>query len=129
MYLLIIMIIIMALLDMIGVASIMPFLIVLTDPEIIKTNIVLKTMFNIASIFGVETKQQFIFALGILVFVLLSLSLSFKALTFYLQIRFITMREYSIGRRLVEGYLSQPYSWFLNRHSVDLGKNILSELV
>jgi ABC-type multidrug transport system fused ATPase/permease subunit len=28
----------------------------------------------------------------------------------------------------VEGYLHQPYSWFLNRHSADLGKTILSEV-
>ena len=38
------------------------------------------------------------------------------------------MREYSIGKRLVEGYLHQPYSWFLNRHSAELGKTILSEV-
>ena len=38
------------------------------------------------------------------------------------------MREYSIGKRLVEGYLHQPYSWFLNRHGADLGKTILSEV-
>ena len=38
------------------------------------------------------------------------------------------MREYSIGKRLIEGYLDQPYSWFLNRHSADLGKTILSEV-
>ena len=38
------------------------------------------------------------------------------------------MREYSIGKRLVEGFLNQPYSWFLNRHSADLGKTILSEV-
>ena len=38
------------------------------------------------------------------------------------------MREYSIGKRLVEGYLSQPYVWFLKRHSADIGKNILSEV-
>ena len=38
------------------------------------------------------------------------------------------MREYTIGKRLIEGYLHQPYSWFLNRHSADLGKNILSEV-
>ena len=38
------------------------------------------------------------------------------------------MREYSIGKHLVESYLHQPYSWFLNRHSADLGKNILSEV-
>ena len=28
----------------------------------------------------------------------------------------------------MEGYLHQPYSWFLNRHSADLGKTILSEV-
>jgi hypothetical protein len=54
-------------------------------------------------------------------------SLAFKALTTYSQTRFALMREYSIGKRLVEGYLHQPYSWFLNRHSADLGKTILSE--
>ena len=35
------------------------------------------------------------------------------------------MREYSIGKRLIEGYLYQPYSWYLNQNSADLGKNIL----
>jgi ABC-type multidrug transport system fused ATPase/permease subunit len=38
------------------------------------------------------------------------------------------MREYSIGKRLVDGYLHQSYSWFLTRNSADLGKNILSEV-
>ena len=38
------------------------------------------------------------------------------------------MRGYSIGKRLLEGYLHQPYSWFLNHNSADLGKNILSEV-
>ena len=38
------------------------------------------------------------------------------------------MREYSIGRRIVEGYLRQPYSWFLNRNSAELAKTILSEV-
>ena len=28
----------------------------------------------------------------------------------------------------MECYLHQPYSWFLNRHSADLGKTILSEV-
>ena len=38
------------------------------------------------------------------------------------------MRQYSIAKRLMEGYLHQPYSWFLNRNSADLGKSILSEV-
>lgn len=125
---LLIMIMMMALLDVIGVASILPFMAVLTKPSIIETNLILNTMFQFSKIFGVENSQQFIFALGILVFLLLVFSLTFKALTTYAQMRFVLMREYSIGRRLIKGYLYQPYSWFLGRHSADLGKTILSEV-
>ena len=38
------------------------------------------------------------------------------------------MREHSLAKRLIEGYLHQPYSWFLNRHSAEIGKTILSEI-
>ena len=38
------------------------------------------------------------------------------------------MREYSIDKCLEEVYLHQPYSWFLNRHSADLGRTILLEV-
>ena len=38
------------------------------------------------------------------------------------------MREHSISKRFVESYLHQPYVWFLNKNSADLGKTILSEV-
>jgi len=122
------MILIMAFLDMLGVASIMPFIAILTNPDIIRNNILLNNIFEMTAIVGVQNDQQFIFILGIFVFLLLVFSLSFKALTIYLLIRFSAMREYTLGKRLVAGFLSQPYSWFLNRHSADLGKTILSEV-
>ena len=122
------MILIMALIDMLGVASILPFMAVLTNPNLIETNMLLNNTFKATNAIGIETTRQFIFGLGLIVFVLLIVSLVIKAFTTYLQTLFITMREYSIGKRLVEGYLNQPYSWFLNRHSADLGKTILSEV-
>tara|TARA_B100000795_G_scaffold193746_1_gene148025 strand:+ start:167 stop:1936 length:1770 start_codon:yes stop_codon:yes gene_type:complete len=125
--LLLMMIIIMAFLDMIGVASILPFMAVLTNPSLIETNDILNTIFQASSIFGVENDQQFLLVLGIFVFIFLITSLIFKALTTYAQVRFVQMRQFSIGKRLVEGYLQQPYAWFLNRNSSDLGKSILSE--
>ena len=126
--LLLVMMVIMAVLDMIGVASILPFMAVLANPNLIETNEILNTMFKGSSILGVESNQQFLFFLGTLVFLLLITSLTFKAFTTYVQVRFVRMREYSIGKRLLEGYLRQPYSWFLNRHSAELGKTILSEV-
>jgi ABC-type multidrug transport system fused ATPase/permease subunit len=122
------MILVMAFLDMLGVASILPFMAVLANPELVQTNAVLNTAFTLSRHIGIHTPEQFLFALGVLVFVVLVTSLAFKALTTYAQTRFALMREYSIGKRLVEGYLHQPYSWFLNRHSADLGKTILSEV-
>lgn len=126
-FLLFLMILIMALLDLIGIASILPFMTVLTNPSMIETNIFLNKSFEISKIFGVENNKQFLFALGIFVFLTLMIGIAFKALTTYAQVRFTKMREYSISKVLVECYLKQPYSWFLNRNSAELGKSVLSE--
>ncbi len=126
--LLLLMIIVMAFLDMVGVASILPFMAVLTNPDLVETNLILNHLFEYSKIFGVKNNQDFLLVLGISIFAILIITLTFKALTTYAQIRFVQMREYSIGRRLVEGYLNQPYSWFLNRNSSEIGKTILSEV-
>ena len=126
--LLLAMISIMALLDLIGVASIMPFVAVLTNPDLVDTNYILNSMYQYFSIFGIDSHQDFLFSLGILVFVLLITSLSFKAFTIYYQSYFVQMCEYNLAKRLVQSYLHQPFSWFLNRNSANLGKTILSEV-
>ena len=128
MYLLVFMMLIMALLDMIGIASILPFIAVLTNPNLIETNLILNKFFEISSIIGVQNKQQFLFTLGGVVLLLLIVSLTFKAFVTYFQVKFIHMFQYSISRRLIEGYLHQPYSWFLNRNSADLGMTVLEEV-
>jgi ATP-binding cassette, subfamily B, bacterial PglK len=127
-YLLLSLILIMALLDVIGIASILPFMSLLTNQELIETNIFLIKLYKIANKFGVTNTNDFIIALGLLTFLLLILSLGVKALTTYAQLRFTLMREFSIGKRLIEGYLHQPYSWFLSKNSANLGKTILSEV-
>ena len=128
MFLIISMMLLMAILDMIGVASILPFMAVLSSPNLVETNLFLKTLFEFSSVFGVENKQQFLFALGGGVLLFLVVSLTFKAFTIYIQVKFVSTCEYTISRRLIEGYLHQPYSWFLNRNSANLGKIILSEV-
>lgn len=126
--LLLVLILIMALLDMIGVASILPFVAILTNQSLIESNLILSNFFETSKNFGLENKQQFILLLGFLVLLLLITSLALKALTTYAQIRFCEMRSYSISKRLVEGYLRKPYHWFLNKNSSEIGKNILQEV-
>ena len=60
-----IMVIIMAILDLVGVASILPFISTLTNPQIIKTN---KYLAYIYDILNFKDIQSFLFFLGVLVF-------------------------------------------------------------
>ena len=127
-YLLLGVLLFIACLDALGVASILPFMGVLANPSLVHTNESLNRVFVTSQNFGIDTVDQFLVGLGALVFLLLIISLVSKAFGTYALTRFALMREYSISKRLVEGYLHQPYSWFLNRHSADLGKTILSEV-
>jgi len=122
----------MAILDSLGVASIAPFVAVLANPDIIVDNIYLSkfydfTGFSRADNIPIEI-ESFLFILGILVFITMLFSTLFKAWTLYSFERYAQQCNFSLSCQLVSGYLRQPYSWFLNRHSSDIGKTILSEV-
>jgi ABC-type multidrug transport system fused ATPase/permease subunit len=124
-YLLLVMILIMAILDTIGVASIMPFMVVLGNPKVIETNHWLSLAYKQLNF---SEPKNFLFFIGSVVFLLLVVSSIFKALTQWALLRFTNMRGYSLSCRLFFGYLGRPYTWFLNRHSADIGKAVLSEV-
>ncbi|MCG5497788.1 ABC transporter ATP-binding protein [Ectothiorhodospira variabilis] len=119
------MVILMALLETAGVASIMPFLAVLGNPEVVHTNAILASLYEGL---GFTSTQAFLMALGGAIFALMLISAVFRILTHYVMNRFIEMRRHSLGERLLETYLRQPYAYFLNRHSGDMAKSILSEV-
>ncbi|MDZ7759347.1 MAG: ABC transporter ATP-binding protein [Desulfovermiculus sp.] len=120
-----IMLILVAFAETLGVASIMPFVSVLSNPEVVETNPYLATIYDF---FGFQGKQSFLFFLGIVFFIILLTSLGMKALGIWAQLRFSQNRNWSWGSRLVGGYLRQPYEWFLNRHSSDLATSVLAEV-
>ncbi|MDA8560124.1 ABC transporter ATP-binding protein/permease, partial [Candidatus Pelagibacter bacterium] len=108
--------------------SIMPLITVLVNDEILETNSFLVIIFEKSNIIGIETKQHFLFFLSVLCFFLLILSIFFKGLTTYVQVKFNTMCRHNTAKRLMKGYLNNSYSWFLNHHSAEMGKNILNEV-
>ena len=124
-YLLLALIILMALVDTIGVASIMPFLAVVANPDMIEHNARLASLYHWL---GMTNVKQFLIVLGCIVFGMLLFSLVVKAVTLIATSRFSQMRNYSISGRLLAGYLRQPYAWFLSRHSAQLSRSILSEV-
>jgi ABC-type multidrug transport system fused ATPase/permease subunit len=119
------MVLVMGLIDMAGVASIIPFLGVLSNPGMVETSPYLAPLYDRL---GFTDTHSFLLLLGAVTFALVVFGQLFKALTMYAIVRFARLREYTIGSRLLAGYLRQPYAWFLNRHSADLGKSVLSEV-
>ena len=116
-----------AIFNIIGAASILPFISLLANPKLIETSKYFSILYEFLGTLGVSSINQFFFILGIIVFILLITSLFFQAMSQYFNLRFTLMVEASISKILLEGYLHQPYSWFLNRHSANLIKNILSD--
>lgn len=115
----------LALLEVAGVASVLPFIAVLANPDVIDSNPWLARAY---STLGFADRTQFLLTLGSLFFILLVGSQALKVLGTWAQLRFATNRSMHWSSRLVAAYLHQPYEWFLNRHSADLGTSILSEV-
>ncbi|MGQ3686236.1 MAG: ABC transporter ATP-binding protein [Candidatus Loosdrechtia sp.] len=111
--------------EMIGVASILPFMAVLTNPQVVETNAWLAAAYHRL---GFESREQFQLFLGIGVFAIFIGSLGLKAFTTYAITRFSFMRLHTISCRLLGAYLRQPYEFFLGRNTADLGKRVLQEV-
>lgn len=122
---LLIMVIIMAALDTLGVASILPFMTVLLNQNIVLEN---QFLIFIYEKFEVRSINEFLIILGVLFFITLSSSILFKAWTIFQQVKFSLSIEYSLSTRLVGGYLAQSYLWLLQKNTSTLTKNSLAEV-
>ncbi len=118
-------IVFMAIIDVIGVASIFPFFTILTKPEIIKTNNYLNYAFINLKF---TNESNFLIFLGVMLLVVLISSMFFKAITVYTQLKVDQLIEFSISERLLKKYLKQQYTFFLNKNTSEIGNNLLKEV-
>ena len=123
-YLILALVILMALIDLVGVAAVFPFLAVAADPSAIHSSAVLSKLYDAS---GATSDGGFVALLGALIFAFIIFGLAVKLVAQYRMIRFSHMRNYSLSRRLLRRYLQHPYVWFLGRNGADLGAAILSE--
>ena len=116
--------IITALLEVTGIASILPFIDIIINPEKYNNNLLInfiKNRFN-------KSGADLTYFVGITVLILLFLTTTLKTYTIFLQNNFSRKVEYDLSKRLISSYLRQNYEWFLNKNSTNLGKNLLIEV-
>jgi ABC-type multidrug transport system fused ATPase/permease subunit len=118
-------VVLMAVLETAGVASIVPFLGLLSDPATIERNEWLSRAYELG---GFMSRNGFFFAVGLSVLALVTVGNVVSALTTWALLRFSWLRNHTLSTRLLDAYLHQPYEFFLSKNSSELGKNILTEV-
>tara|TARA_Y100000588_G_scaffold346577_1_gene394657 strand:- start:12 stop:1835 length:1824 start_codon:yes stop_codon:yes gene_type:complete len=122
---LLLLLIVSAMVEMAGVASVVPFLNIVADPKIIETDERLSRLYQT---FEFVDDRQFLLTMGIVVFFLLIVSVTFRAISSYAMFRFALMKRHTLCRWLMEEYLKGPYTFHLNRHSSDLTEQLFTEV-
>lgn len=113
-----------ALVQLAGVGSLMPFLSLLTNPNLVQDNELLSFIYEL---FKFDNIVSFLFFIGFVVLGLFIFTNVMLAITLWATTKFAWSTQARIAIFLFKSYLLQPYEMFLNRNTSDIGKNILTE--
>ena len=124
-YLVILLLIIVSIIDAIGIASIMPFIAILSDEGTIKNS---KYVILINEKINIKEKSKLAIYFGIVTLVLLISSIILKMIGTKYQWNFILKQEYYIAKKIFELSLSCNYLWYLKENRNKLTNTILTEI-
>jgi ABC-type multidrug transport system fused ATPase/permease subunit len=119
------MMIVAALFETIGIGMIVPFVGIVTNPDIIQEQAVLS---NIYEVFNFRSTTAFIIFSVVLLLTVFVLKNLYLLLFQYAQFRVILNQQVKLSRRLFEEYLTKPYTFHLQRNTADLLRNVNDEV-
>ena len=102
--------------DLIGVASVLPFLLSLSDPAIIKENFFLKEINAHLNL----SDNDFIIFLALSSFILIIINQLLRLLSKWYSLALSENFLYENSRNLFHYYLKKPYEFFLDKNSANL---------
>ena len=108
-----------------GVAGIMPFVSLASDPQAIEKS---AWMSKIYSQLKFSSPHSFLIFLGVAFILLFSTVNLCRAVTTWLGLRFSFHVSHRLAVRLLQSYLGRSYMWLRGRNSTELGKDVLHEI-
>lgn len=114
-----------ALIQVVGIASVMPFLTLIANPDAIDEQPLLARTY---AFFGFGSDTAFMVFVGFVVLAVLVLSNAFAAGSQLLMLRFSWDMNHALSTRMLRTYLFKPYVFFLGQNTAGLSKNILGEV-
>lgn len=120
---LLIMMTIGAMLEALGIASIMPLLSIMGDETFLQKN---PNILKIISIFGIDDQKQFsIFFAGVLIFVYIIKNV-YLAIQSKIQIKFTMSLEANYSSELMDTYLNKSYLFHISHNSAQILRDVAS---
>jgi HlyD family secretion protein len=119
-----IMVFFMAIMELLGIASIAPFMALVADVQLLETNTTLKKIY-LAS--GVESHEKFLFLTGSIVLIMLSTASILSIITTWRLSLFALSVGTEIGDRLYRYYLNKDWLFHASGSSAQLTKQIATE--
>ncbi len=115
----------MGILEVIGVASILPFMQLVAEPDAINQN----QWLNWAYVqFQFESPRQMLIVSGVSVIVLIATANLFSVFTIWVQYKYSWTIAHQMGLRLLNNYLQKPYSYYLGVNTSELRTYLISEV-
>ncbi|WP_340300683.1 ABC transporter ATP-binding protein [Roseobacter sp. HKCCD5988] len=114
-----------ALFEVVGLAFLIPFVNLIIDPNLVD-NYALAQLFR--QVLHFESENDFIFYFGISLLFYVIFAQFFRMYTAYQQINFTYVLQYALTETTIDNFLSNDFSFFVQNHSADLSKDILSEI-
>ncbi|WP_164667403.1 ABC transporter ATP-binding protein [Virgibacillus doumboii] len=114
-----------ALFETIGIGLIVPFVGIVTSPEMIQEQAVLNYLYNL---FDFQSTTSFIIFAVILLLAVFIIKNLYLLLFNYAQFRVILNQQVKLSRKLFNEYLTKPYTFHLQRNTADLLRNVNGEV-
>jgi ABC-type multidrug transport system fused ATPase/permease subunit len=108
-----------------GVASIGPFLAVISSPDAVQKSGATAYLYRLSGAPDIKTFEIY---LGVATVFTVLFANVLASLTLWVASRFVFGQGYRLGRRLLGVYLAQPYAYFLQHNSIDLARNVYDEV-
>ncbi|MEM6963220.1 MAG: ABC transporter ATP-binding protein [Bacteroidota bacterium] len=116
---------IMGIIEVLGVASILPFMQLVAEPDAIDKSTLLNKIYHY---FNFASHKQMLIYFGVLVMVLITITNLFAILTTWLQYSYSWGVAHNLSTRLLKIYINKPYHFFLNTNTSDLTAYTISEV-
>lgn len=123
---LLILIVIGAFWEMLGVSAILPLVNLIMNPELIERS---KVFQDVGVIFGLTSFNQFVIMLSVLLIIVYIVKNAYLILMYSFQYRFTFNNQRRMAKRLMECYMNQAYSYHLDKSSAALMRNINVDVV